>query len=138
MPSTVPTSHVVAVVGTVLVDPVPVDDVLADQAGHLRRRGQAVGAGGTEQLDPVGTGAGPLELGQQGREHGGVRHRPGQIGEYHHHLLTGPDQVPEGRTGVRYPQRVADGPGLVGQRGRRGGSTTTASSGTSTSSPWRP
>ncbi len=69
------------VVGPVVVDGVAGDDVVTDEFGHLLGRGLAVGTGGAEQLHAVGTGAESLELGQQRRQNGPVRHGTGQVGE---------------------------------------------------------
>ena len=68
---------VASVVGVVVVDPVAGHDVGPDQRRHLLGRGLPVGAGGAQQLHPVGTGPGPLQLGQQRRQDGGVGHRAG-------------------------------------------------------------
>ena len=58
--------HMAPIVGPVVVDPVPGHDLLADQPDHLLGGGRAMGAGGTQQLDPVGSRTRPFELGEQG------------------------------------------------------------------------
>ena len=134
-----PHHHVVVVVGPVVVDAVARHDVGPDQLGHLGRRGLAVGAGGAQQLHPLGPGAQPFELGQQRRQHRAVGHRPGQVGEHHGHLVAParPGRPAAGPTPARAaPSTTA--PASSASPADRSAAITTAVSGTSTVSAAAP
>ncbi len=113
-----PHRDVAPVVGRVVMDPIAGDDLLTDQCRHLRRGGLAMGAGGAQQLYPLGTGAGALELGQQRRQHGGVGHGAGEVGKDHHHPTGRPHQVAQRRARDGGAKRVPHRSCLVIQSGR--------------------
>ena len=101
----------------VVVDPVALGRRARPTSSSISvRGGLAVGAGGAQQLHPLGPGPGPFELGQQRRQHGGVGHRPGEVGEDHG------DRARRVRSGRRArgpaigsAQRLAHRTRLVGQ-----------------------
>ena len=72
----------------------------------------AVGAGGAQQLHPVGPGPEPLELGQQRGQDGAVGHRPGEVGEDHRHPVAParPGRPAAGPTPARPQRRDAPPP----------------------------
>ena len=113
-----PHPDMTAVVGVVVVDAVAPGDGRADQLLHLGPGGLAVGPGGTQQLHPLRPGPGPFELGQERRQHRGVGHRTGEVGEDDGDPTLGTDQVGQRRGGDRVGQRLTQRSGLVGQ-GRR-------------------
>ncbi len=120
-------------VGSVLMDGVPAGGVGADELDHLLGGGQAVGAGGAQEVHAVGADTESFELGQQRWEDGAVGHGPREVGEHHRHPGSADrtaarpapsrssEELRQGRTLDRGVEGIEHGRGLVGQAGQLGG-----------------